>query len=42
MTLEKLVMEIVQDFVSHDKEFSVFENPLKSFRQESNMIIFYV
>lgn len=33
-------MKIVQDFVSHDKEFSVFGNPLKRFRQERSMIIF--
>lgn len=25
-------MKIVQDFVSHDKEFSVFGNPWKKFR----------
>lgn len=25
-------MKIVQDFVSHDKEFSVFGNPRKKFR----------
>ena len=31
-TLDKLVMKIVQDFVSHDKEFSVFGNPREKFR----------
>ena len=40
MTLEKLVRKTVQDFVSYNKEFSVFGNPLKSFMQESSMIIF--
>lgn len=39
-TLEKLVLKIVQDFVSHNTELSVFGNPLKCFRQESNMITF--
>lgn len=40
MTLEKVVMKIVQGFVSHNEEFSMFGNSLKNFKQESNMIIF--
>lgn len=40
MKLERLVVKIVQGLASHDKEFSVCGNQLKSFRQESDMIIF--
>lgn len=38
MKLERLVVKIVQGLASHDKEFSVCGNQLKSFRQESDMI----
>lgn len=36
----ELQVEVVEGFVSHNTEFSVHGNPLKSFRQESGVIVF--
>lgn len=36
----ELVVKAIKGFVNHDEEFSVHGNPLKSFRQESEVIVF--
>lgn len=35
----ELVVKAVKGFVNHDEEFSVHGNPLKSFRQGSEVIV---
>lgn len=39
MKLEKSVIQIVLGFVSYNKEFSVPGSSLKSFRQETDVVI---
>lgn len=39
MKLEKSVIQIVLGFVSHNKEFSVPGSSLKSFRQETDVVV---